>query len=291
MSIRKFALLIAVIGAAVVGTAAAHAQSTRTFVSNTGTNNTQCSVTQPCQTFAQALAATASGGEINCLNPGGFGLVTINISVTINCEGVSNGGITVPSGDAGVTINTSNIVVNLIGLDINGGNQHATGSGVSVTSNATVSIRNCKIYGFLGSGSGAIQVLPSLNAGILVVDNAFISLNNIGIYEQSTGASMSMTVRNSTVSNNGIGIWVTGSGGHAGATIEQDTLAFNQVGLAVQESGAVAVIGSSTVVNNGTGVVPTDGGTLYSIKNNNISGNGTDGTPITAYPGYTGGGA
>ena len=55
-------------------------------------------------------------------------------------------------------------------------------------------------------------------------------------------------------------------------------------------SGAVAVVGSSTVVNNTTGVSSQSGGTVLSFKNNNIGGNSTDGTPLTAYPGFTGGG-
>jgi hypothetical protein len=41
---------------------------------------------------------------------------------------------------------------------------------------------------------------------------------------------------------------------------------------------------SNTIANNVTGVVNL-GGTLQSFKNNQIALNGTDGTPIAAFPG------
>jgi hypothetical protein len=45
-----------------------------------------CSRTAPCKTFAGAISKTAAGGEINCLDPGGYGTVTITKSITIDCE-------------------------------------------------------------------------------------------------------------------------------------------------------------------------------------------------------------
>jgi Right handed beta helix region len=282
MSMKKLALLVAVVAATAVGSATAHAQNARTWVSGTGTNNSQCSVTQPCATFAQAIAATASGGEIDCLDPGGFGPVTISISVTIDCEGASNGGITVSSGTNAITINTTNIVVNLIGLDINGnGTNSGDHAGVIITAAAYVTIRNCKIYGFpMGFG---IYV----NSGTLVADNVFVAGNSYGILAYDTVGVANMTVRNSNISNNnndGIAVVVSG-GTHAGVTIEQTTLAFEYVGLLVTPS-AIAVIGGSTIVNNTYGVDVSNGGTLYSFMNNQIGGNSTDiDGAITPYPG------
>ena len=279
MSIRRFASLLAVIVAAAVGAPTAHAAtSTRTFVSNVGTNNSECSVTSPCLTFTQAIAATSNGGEIDCLTPGGFGPVTISISVTIDCEDASNGGITVGGNDNAININTAGTLVTLIGLDINGENQ-AGSFGVNISAAATVNVRNCKIYGFSN-----VALNFSASGGTLVADNVFASDSYVGIGIYSAG-SLNMTVRNSTISNNGNGIIVqNATGTHVGATIEQTTLAFNQYGLYTISAGAVAVIGGSTVVNNGTGII-NGGGTVYSFKNNQIGGNGTDGTPLTAYPG------
>ena len=65
----------------------AQAQATRTWVSGVGDDVNPCSRTAPCKTFAGAISKTAVNGEINCLDPGGFGAVTITKSITIDCKG------------------------------------------------------------------------------------------------------------------------------------------------------------------------------------------------------------
>ena len=66
----------------------AHAQASRTWVSGVGDDVNPCSRTAPCKTFAGAISKTALNGEINCLDPGGFGAVTITKSITIDCHEV-----------------------------------------------------------------------------------------------------------------------------------------------------------------------------------------------------------
>src|SRR5436189_573285 len=66
--------------------ALANAQATRTWVSGVGDDVNPCSRTAPCKTFAGAISKTAVNGEINCLDPGGFGTVTITKSITIDCH-------------------------------------------------------------------------------------------------------------------------------------------------------------------------------------------------------------
>src|SRR6266403_4564530 len=68
----------------------AQAQATRTWVSGVGNDANPCSRTAPCKTFAGAISKTAAGGEIDCLDPGGFGAVTITKSLTI--DGTHGGG-------------------------------------------------------------------------------------------------------------------------------------------------------------------------------------------------------
>src|SRR2546423_9469860 len=63
----------------------AQAQATRTWVSGVGDDVNPCSRTAPCKTFAGAISKTAAGGEIDCLDPGGFGAVTITKSIEIDC--------------------------------------------------------------------------------------------------------------------------------------------------------------------------------------------------------------
>src|ERR1051325_10547439 len=73
-----------VLALAVVGTPVVVAQATRTWVSGVGDDANPCSRTAPCKTFAGAISKTAGGGEINVLDPGGFGGVTITKSLTIS---------------------------------------------------------------------------------------------------------------------------------------------------------------------------------------------------------------
>src|ERR1700724_3262996 len=64
----------------------AQAQALRTWVSGVGDDANPCSRTAPCKTFAGAISKTALNGEIDCLDPGGFGAVTITKSITIDCH-------------------------------------------------------------------------------------------------------------------------------------------------------------------------------------------------------------
>src|SRR5947208_10011478 len=62
----------------------AQAQATRTWVSGVGDDVNPCSRTAPCKTFAGAISKTAVNGEIDCLDPGGFGTVSITKGLTID---------------------------------------------------------------------------------------------------------------------------------------------------------------------------------------------------------------
>src|SRR5471032_751714 len=83
--------------------APAHAQATRTWVSGVGDDANPCSRTAPCKTFPGAISKTAAFGEINCLDPGGFGAITITKSITLSCE-AGTAGILV-AGTNGITVN------------------------------------------------------------------------------------------------------------------------------------------------------------------------------------------
>src|SRR5258705_12330266 len=86
---KRTTLLRTILGRSLVGmlyAAPAHAQATRTWVSGLGADANPCSLTAPCKTFAGAISKTFIGGEINCLDPGGFGTVTITKSITIDCH-------------------------------------------------------------------------------------------------------------------------------------------------------------------------------------------------------------
>src|SRR5258706_10509147 len=102
--------LFAVITFVFLFSALAEAQATRTWVSGVGDDVNPCSRTAPCKTFAGAISKTFINGEIDCLDPGGFGTVTITKSMTIDgTTGAGFGSILASGSPAAVNINlTSN---------------------------------------------------------------------------------------------------------------------------------------------------------------------------------------
>src|SRR6516165_4604146 len=136
---------------------AADAQATRTWVSGVGDDANPCSRTAPCKTFAGAISKTAPGGEINALDPGGFGAVTITKAITIDGGGGQIAGVLV-SGTNGIVVSAGPTdVVTLRNLRIDG---IGTGlNGIRYLSGAALHVQNCYIFGFTGSG------IDILNAG------------------------------------------------------------------------------------------------------------------------------
>src|SRR5215210_3156391 len=99
---NKFRLalhFVAVLALVAFCTSLTQAQATRTWVSGLGDDANPCSRTAPCRTFAGAFSKTAINGEIDALDPNGFGGVTLTKSMTIDgtgtfagiAAGVSNG--------------------------------------------------------------------------------------------------------------------------------------------------------------------------------------------------------
>lgn len=152
----------------------AQAQATRTWVSGVGDDLNPCSRTAPCKTFAGALAKTAANGEIDALDPGGFGQVVISKSVTIDGTGVM-AGILATAGN-GITINsreaTNQISVRLRGLSINGAGVGI--NGINVISANRVVVEDCVIDGFVGAGI-------NVAAGNVFVKNTSIRNNKTGV--------------------------------------------------------------------------------------------------------------
>src|SRR5918997_1898922 len=84
---RRIKLAFALALVVLVIPSSAFGQATRTWVSGVGDDVNPCSRTAPCKTFAGAISKTAAGGEINVLDPGGFGSINITKSITIDGAG------------------------------------------------------------------------------------------------------------------------------------------------------------------------------------------------------------
>ena len=156
-------------------------QSTRTWVSTTGDDANVCSSTSPCKTFAGAISKTNTGGEIDVLNSGGFGAVSILKSITIDGTGAL-ALITAAAGN-GITINLQDPAdvaksVRLRGLSING---FGTGAnGISIVAAQRVSVENCVIDGFSQNGM-------LVASGRVFIRNTTIRNNTLAGVSASTG--------------------------------------------------------------------------------------------------------
>ena len=147
MSKNSFMATIAVI---VFATGLASGQASRTWVSGVGDDANPCSRTAPCKTFAGAISKTAAGGEIDALDPAGFGAVTITKAITIDGGGGQVASVLV-SGTNGIVVQAApSDVVILRNLRING---IGTGiNGVRFLSGKALFIENCNIFGFTTNG-------------------------------------------------------------------------------------------------------------------------------------------
>src|SRR5947207_8809791 len=128
----------------------AQAQATRTWVSGVGDDVNPCSRTAPCKTFAGAISKTADKGEIDCLDPGGFGTVTITKSITIDGTTGAGFGSILAAGTNGVNVNDSataspnSIIVYLHNLSINGAGSGF--DGIRFTSGKQLYVDSCTIF-------------------------------------------------------------------------------------------------------------------------------------------------
>src|SRR5438132_12212132 len=129
----------------------AQAQATRTWVSGVGDDVNPCSRTAPCKTFAGAISKTASPGIINCLDPGGFGAVTITKSIMIDCTGTL--GSVLSSGVQGIIVNalTTDKII-LRNIDISGAGTTLRTNGINIVQAQSVQLFGVTIETYSGQG-------------------------------------------------------------------------------------------------------------------------------------------
>lgn len=185
----------------------AQAQATRTFVSGVGNDADPCSRTAPCRTFAGAIIKTAINGEIDALDPGGYGTVNITKSITIDGTYGSGFGSTLASGTTGFIINIAVGVndphrrVTLRRLSINGtGSSGAVGTntgtrGISATTNgfAQLYVEDCDIQNFTTAGI-RVDFAPPVGGSRMTVRNTRIT--NINGVASATGIEINAATGN-----------------------------------------------------------------------------------------------
>jgi hypothetical protein len=249
--------LVCLLGSLVFG------QSTRTWVSGVGDDVNPCSRTAPCKTFAGAISKTAVGGEIDVLDPGSFGAVTITKSISIEANGLIAG--VFASGSNGILINAASsptaVVVVLRGLTLEG---IGTGlAGISFVSGGPLGggslyVEHCFINGF----QTGISIAPGSGTSNIFITNTTVRNNkNDGIQFAPTGsASVTGTLDQVATENNGVaGLEADGL---VQLSFANSTSASNVTGLLASGAGATIYYHESTVFANTTNLSPVSGGQI-----------------------------
>jgi hypothetical protein len=304
-------LLMAAVAVAGVGFAApASAQATRTWVSGVGDDVNPCSRTAPCKTFAGAISKTAPGGEINCLDPGGFGAVTIIKAMTISCPYTEGGAL---AGGNGIVVNAQPTdAVFLRGLDIFGVNPPS--NGVRFIAGGTLHIEDCTIRRFNAANSRGVDFQPAGNSQMTIINTTIAENGNAatggGIRIQPTGTgSARVTLKNVRVQNNAndaIRIDTTGSTGQGATLMIEDSQVLSSVngiiavspaatpavsvmvvdtlialhgtnGISASGLGTVVRVSDSTITANNNGVTIAGSAVVNTYKDNRLDGNFANG--------------
>jgi hypothetical protein len=296
---KKLPLLLTVLGClvALLYAAPAQAQATRTWVSGVGDDANPCSRTAPCKTFAGAISKTAAGGEINCLDSGGFGAVTITKAISIVCEGVI--GSILSAGTNGINVNAGpSDRVTLRGIEISGA---GTGLiGINFIAGQSLLVDNVNIYGITQNG---INITSATNSSLTVKNSVFSDIGGAGIRFGGGGGIVALAIDHMTISRvgaNGVELaapsvgtvsnsLIFGSGGGAAATaggavlnMDNTVLENNGTGANAAAPGATIALDNVSLYANNAAVHTVVGANYISAGNNKFSGNASDGPPPSA---------
>jgi hypothetical protein len=258
-----------------------HAQALkRAWVSGHGTDAAGCGApTAPCRSLQYAHDHIVSaGGEIDVLDPAGYGALTISKSISVINDGVGTAGVQAASG-AAITINGGDSdVVKLRGLSIEG---VGAVDGIRFTNGLALSVEDCAIDGFTDAG---IQYEPQLTSN-LVVSNSRITNNGVyGVFARPEPtiptAQVGVIMTRVEAINDGEGVHIdgrsSGPDGSVMAVLFDSVLADNRMAgaNAISQSGAGGVaftVRASLMANNATALMATIGD--LSIGNSLIAGN------------------
>lgn len=298
--------LLVVAATIVLGATFASAQASRTWVSGVGDDANPCSRTAPCKTFAGAISKTAAGGEIDALDPAGYGAVTITKAITIDGGGgqvasvlvSGTNGIVVQAGPSDVVI-LRNLRINGIGTGING---------IRFLSGKDLNVENCYIFGFTTNGvdialnqatAASAHILNSViknNGGVGIratnavspqvqvgVNQTSIILDNIGI---EAAEHTRVVVNQSFIENAAAdGIKADSPTGDAIVTVDHTDISLGGNGVTTT-TGSQVNIGDNKIAFNSGVACHVTGGVIQTYGTNRIHNNaGGQGTCTPASPG------
>jgi hypothetical protein len=284
----------------------AQAQASRTWVSGVGDDANPCSRTAPCKTWAGAISKTAACGEIDALDPGGFGAVTITKSITLDGSGTFAS--ILASLVNGIVINAASTdVVTIRGISING---FCNGiNGINILQAKTVNVEDCVIFRFNTGNGITVNETNDLNLNVrntVIRDNTLdaintvtsgganhirVTLEHVSLLGSANGfharAGTLATVRNCVLSNNtSNGLFADALAANAVSVFAWSNQISNNGGSGVRAgnggnagTSAVELNGNQVDRNVGNGITISTNGVIITFGNNSIAGNAVDGCP------------
>ena len=271
----------------------AQAAAGRTFVSAAGSDTNPCTITMPCRNLQAAYNAVAPNGEVEALDPGNYGSLTITGPVTIQGHGWA--GMSTTTG-AAITINAAGATdkIDIFGVVADGLGISGT-SGIVFNSGGRLNVKDSVIQNFANDGITLNATAPVSISDTVVSDNT-----NHGINFQPGGAADLTLERVQAIGNSNIGILIEGENAAPGAvitgtcadcvisgngngfssegflisaqptgTIVNCKIVNNNVGLLLSYS--TVYLAQTTISNNKTDGYSTQFGTLKSFGNNFIT--------------------
>jgi hypothetical protein len=278
---------------------------TRVFVAAQGSDANPCTFALPCRSFQHAHDTVAAGGEIDVLDPAGYGAVTITKAISIQGHGFS--GVSVPSGGTGIAIDAASTdAINLDGLLIEGGGVGA--NGIAFSSGRSLVVENCVVRKVTVEGLlvlshsttlQTVSVAHSLftdagDAGIAILSQSSgaitVAINRVGLYNNlvaglavngtfGTGA-INVAVTDSVAANNAAagnasGFLVKSTTGHSvsNLVLTRATAVGNDAGVLARGANATLWLAHSTITGNTAGYFAGTGGIILSYGDNYIDDN------------------
>ncbi len=259
----------------------ANAQACRTWVSGVGDDANPFSRTAPCKTFAGAISKTAANGEIDVLDPGGFGSVTITKGITIDGGGGQVASV-LATGVNGIVVSAQpGDVVTLANLRFQG--SCSTGNGLSAikfNSGKGLNVINCYIWNW----TTGIDITLSAAGSFVFVSNTTVKHSvTDGLGATTSAGTVKVMVVESRFTENG------GNGLHAkaGSRVVADRSTFSNNtndGVFADGTGGVGVasISNSSIANNGAAGIEANNTAVGRINNCDIYQNGGNGALVGA---------
>ena len=302
----KVRLAAAVAAMALIALPAWAQVANRAWVSGHGADQGGCGApTSPCRSLQFAHDhIVAAGGEIDVLDPAGYGAITITKAISIVNDGVGTAGVQqTGSGQDAISINAGPTdAITLRGLTIDG--LGAAKDGVGLAEAGQLTMVNCVIRRFAHDGvylqqaTGVLRlsvlnsiatdntgdgfgVAPANGGQILgVIDHsAAITNGQNGVLVSGLATASSdnawITIANSDISSNvGDGIHAEGKSMNAIAFAREDISDFNHVGYYI-DVGAEMYLSRTEALNNAASAVfidDVDGALAFSSGDNAFAG-------------------